>query len=251
MLVGAGRVGVNRFAAGGWAHSFLIRAACQKQSGQGSGQADEVARGFHGRPNEWKVWISGIPRLCNLEGWGAAAENSFLYTVWLTEDARSRFIQEMKQILRASLLLCVLAIPTNAAPAKISGSFQLRTISTNKEVNTVKIGQDYVIRWTDKNLNLLANKNATLNYNLSVLPKGLSAPVSFSGRLSTKVTLPASEGGAQETSAELAQFAGTRSYEQIITIPDVLPEGDGTITVSLTVKGSGSITATKRVKVVL
>jgi hypothetical protein len=49
----------------------------------------------------------------------------------------------------------------------------------------------------------------------------------------------------------LAQFAGTRSYEQIITIPDVLPEGDGTITVSLTVKGSGSITATKRVKVVL
>ena len=184
-------------------------------------------------------------------GGGGWRKNSFLYTVWLTEDARSRFIQEMKQILRASLLLCVLAIPTNAAPAKISGSFQLRTISTNKEVNTVKIGQDYVIRWTDKNLNLLANKNATLNYNLSVLPKGLSAPVSFSGRLSTKVTLPASEGGAQETSAELAQFAGTRSYEQIITIPDVLPEGDGTITVSLSVTGAGSITATKRVKVVL
>ena len=182
---------------------------------------------------------------------GVVAKNSFLYTVWLTEDARSRFIQEMKQILRASLLLCVLVIPTNATPAKISGSFQLRTISTNKEVNTVKIGQDYVIRWTDKNLNLLANKNATLNYNLSVLPKGLSAPVSFSGRLSTKVTLPASEGGAQETSAELAQLAGTRSYEQIITIPDVLPEGDGTITVSLSVTGAGSITATKRVKVVL
>jgi hypothetical protein len=157
----------------------------------------------------------------------------------------------MKQILRASLLLCVLAIPTHAAPAKISGSFQLRTISTNKEVNTVKIGQDYVIRWTDKNLNLLANKNATLNYSLSVLPKGLSASVSFSGRLSTKVTLPASEGGAQQTSMDLAQLAGTRSYEQIITIPDVLPEGDGTITVSLSVTGAGSITATKRVKVVL
>lgn len=157
----------------------------------------------------------------------------------------------MKLKLRVSFLLCVFALPTNAAPSKISGSFQLRTISTNKEVNTVKIGQDYVIRWTDKNLNLLANKNATLNYNLSVLPKGLSAPVSFSGRLSTKVTLPASEGGAQETSAELAQLAGTRSYEQIITIPDVLPEGDGTITVSLSVTGAGSITATKRVKVVL
>jgi len=118
-------------------------------------------------------------------------------------------------------------------------------------VNAVKIGQDYVIRWTDKDLNLLANKNATLNYSLSVLPKGLSAPVSFSGRLSTKVTLPASEGGAQQTSAELAQLAGTRSYEQIITIPDVLPEGDGTITISLSVTGAGSITATKRVKVIL
>ena len=139
----------------------------------------------------------------------------------------------------------------NAAPPKISGSFQLRAISTNREVNTVKIGQDYVVRWTDKDLNLLANKNATLNYSLSVLPKGLSAPVSFSGRLSTKVTLPTSEGGAQQTSMELAQLAGTRSYEQIITIPDVLPEGDGTVTVSLSVTGAGSITVTKRVKVVL
>jgi hypothetical protein len=139
----------------------------------------------------------------------------------------------------------------NAAPPKISGSFQLRAISTNREVNTVKIGQDYVVRWTDKDLNLLANKNATLNYSLSVLPKGLSAPVSFSGRLSTKVTLPTSEGGAQQTSMELAQLAGARSYEQIITIPDVLPEGDGTVTVSLSVTGAGSITVTKRVKVVL
>ena len=157
----------------------------------------------------------------------------------------------MKQILRASLLLCVLALPMEAAPPKISGSFQLRSISTNREVNTVKIGQDYVVRWTDKDLNLLANKNATLNYSLSVLPKGLSAPVSFSGRLSTKVTLPASEGGAQQTSVELAQLVGTRSYEQFITIPDVLPEGDGTITISLSATGAGSITVTKRVKVVL
>ena len=184
-----------------------------------------------------------------LEGWWR--KNSFLYTVWLTEDARLRFIQEMKQILLASLLFCVLALPTNAAPPKISGSFQLRTISTNKEVNTVKIGRSYIIRWTDKNLNLLANKQATLNYSLSVLPKGLSAPVSFSGKLSTKVTLPASEGGAIQTTKELAQLAGTRTYSSTITIPDVLPEGDGTITVSLSVKGSGSITATKRVKVVL
>jgi hypothetical protein len=157
----------------------------------------------------------------------------------------------MKQILRASLLLCVLALPTNAAPPKISGSFQLRTISTNKEVNTVKVGQDYLIRWTDKNLDLVANKTATFNYTFSVLPKGLSVPVSFSGRLSTKVTLPTSEGGAQQTNTEFAQLAGTRSYEQIITISDVLPEGDGTISVSLAVTGAGSITATKRVKVVL
>lgn len=149
------------------------------------------------------------------------------------------------------MLLFALVLSTKAAPPKISGSFQLRTIDTNKEVSTVKIGQDYVIRWTDKNLNLLANKTASINYSLSVLPKGLSAPVSFSGRLSTKVTLPASEGGAQQTSVELAQLAGTRSYEQIITIPDVLPEGAGTITVSLSVTGAGSITATKRVKVVL
>lgn len=157
----------------------------------------------------------------------------------------------MKQILRASFLLCVLALPMKAAPPKISGSFQLRTISTNKEVNTVKIGRSYIIRWTDKNLNLLANKQATLNYSLSVLPKGLSAPLSFSGKLSTKVTLPASEGGARQTTKELAQLAGTRTYSSTITIPDVLPEGDGTITVSLSVAGAGSITATKRVKVIL
>ncbi len=157
----------------------------------------------------------------------------------------------MKQILCASFLLCVLAIQTNAAPPKVSGSFQLRTIDTNREVSTIKIGQDYVVRWTDKELNLLANRKATFNYSLSVLPKGLSAPISFSGRLSTKVTLPVSEGGAQQTSLELAQLAGTRSYEQIITIPDVLPEGDGTISISLSVTGAGSISATKRVKVVL
>ena len=175
----------------------------------------------------------------------------FLYTFWLTQYSKSRFVKEMKQILCASLLLCVLAIPTNAAPPKISGSFQLRTISTKKEVNTVKIGRSYIIRWTDKNLNLLANKQATLNYSLSVLPKGLSAPLSFSGKLSTKVTLPASEGGARQTTKELAQLAGTRTYSSTITIPDVLPEGDGTITVSLAVTGAGSITATKRVKIVL
>lgn len=157
----------------------------------------------------------------------------------------------MKQILFTSILLCATAVMTNAAPPKISGSFQLRTIETNKEISTVKIGHSYIIRWTDKNLNLLANKNATFNYSLSVLPKGLSAPISFSGRLSTKVTLPASEGGAQQTTLELDQLAGTRSYEQFITIPDVLPEGDGTITVSLSISGSGSITATKKVKVVL
>jgi hypothetical protein len=157
----------------------------------------------------------------------------------------------MKKALRASLLLFVLALQTNAAPPKVSGSFQLRNISTNKEVSTIKIGRSYIIRWTDKNLNLLANKNATLNYSLSVLPKGLSAPVSFSGKLSTKVTLPASEGGARQTTKELAQLSGTRTYSSTITIPDVLPVGDGTITVSLSVAGAGSITATKRVKVVL
>lgn len=157
----------------------------------------------------------------------------------------------MKQAFYTLILLFVITLQTNAAPPKVSGSFQLRTISTNKEVSTIKIGQDYVVRWTDKDLHLLANKNATFNYSLSVLPKGLSAPISFSGKLSTKVTLPASEGGAQQTSLELAPLAGTRSYEQIITIPDVLPEGDGSITVSLSVSGAGSITATKRVKVVL
>ena len=157
----------------------------------------------------------------------------------------------MKKVFFASLIFCVSVLSTHAAPPKISGSFQLRTLDTNKEVSTVKIGRDYVVRWTDKNLNLLANKKATLSYSLSVLPKGLTAPISFSGRLSTKVTLPASEGGAQQTSLELAQLTGTRYYEQFITIPDVLPEGDGTITVSLSVSGAGSITATKRVKVTL
>ena len=41
MLVGAGRVWVHRFAAGGWAHSFLIRATCQKQGGGDCEQTDE------------------------------------------------------------------------------------------------------------------------------------------------------------------------------------------------------------------
>ena len=157
----------------------------------------------------------------------------------------------MKQILCALFFVGVVPLSTYAASPTISGSFQLRTVSTNKEVSTLKIGRKYIVRWTDKNLNLLANKKATLNYDLSILPKGLNAPISFNGRLSTKVTLPASEGGARQTSRELAQLVGTRYYEQFITIPDVLPEGDGTITVSLSVSGAGSITATKRVKVTL
>ena len=55
MLVGAGRVGVHRFAADARADGFLIRAACQKNGGRNGGQTEERAKNFHEQPNGWKM----------------------------------------------------------------------------------------------------------------------------------------------------------------------------------------------------
>ena len=121
--------------------------------------------------------------------------------------------------------------------------------NSNTQISSVKVGRSFRIKLTGKNMNLIANRNTTFTYALSVLPTGSKTPVSISGKLSGVVTLPKSEGGAKKTTAELASLKGTQSDTILVTVPDFMPAGRATLTLSVAPKGAGAVNLSRKINI--
>jgi hypothetical protein len=157
----------------------------------------------------------------------------------------------MKIKLPSLILTFALTSLSSFGAEKISGSMKILSPTTNKEITTARIGQQIKVRIAVNNLNLIANKNVKFTYALSVLPKGSDTPISFSGKISGPFKLPASEGGAAKTKEEMASWDGMQVGTELITIPDILPAGKATLSVSLSGNKVGTITFNENLKIQL
>ncbi|MES2657749.1 MAG: hypothetical protein V4689_03975 [Verrucomicrobiota bacterium] len=148
------------------------------------------------------------------------------------------------------LAVALTSLPASGA-AKLDGSLKILSPKTNKEISSARVGQDVKLKYSVTDIHLLANKNVTLSYVLSVLPVGSNTPVTLSGKLATVVTLPANEGGAAKTKKDMASLAGLQSAVEILTIPDFMPAGKATLTVTLSGAGAGSVSVDKTLNIQL
>ena len=137
------------------------------------------------------------------------------------------------------------------AAEKISASVKFLSPATNQEIKSVRVGRSMRVKTTIRNFDLLANKNVTVTYALSVTPKGSNTPVTVSGKLSGKLTLPSKLGGSQQTTKDFADLKGTQSGTDFITIPDFMPAGVATVTITISTKNVGSASVSKKLNLVL
>lgn len=155
-----------------------------------------------------------------------------------------------KHALLLSFALLTSSVSSFAA-GKISASLQFLSPATNKQVSSVRVGRAVKVKTSLKNFDQLANQNATVTYALSVTPKGSNSPVTVSGKLAGKLTLPPKLGGAKQTRKEFKGLAGTQSGTDVITIPDFMPAGVATVTITIKTKNAGSVSVSKKLKLVL
>lgn len=156
----------------------------------------------------------------------------------------------MKKLLPLALTLALTSLPTFAA-TKISGSMKVLSATTLEPITSARVGQQIKLKIIVNDLDLIANKKVTFTYALSVLPEGASTPTTISGKLSGPFTLPSTEGGAKKTKTEMAGLAGKQSVSGLIEIPDFMPEGKATISVSIAGSDVGSINLSKTLTIKL
>lgn len=145
------------------------------------------------------------------------------------------------------LLFLLGVFPLQAAPApKIAVAAKVTDVDTGAEATELTIGGEYGYTLTTTNADLVANKTLALTYSITVSSAEAASPVSISGRLSLKATLPASDGGAAATTQGLAPAAGTQTFTGVFVVPEGLPEGDANITITLSTGKSGTVKFSKR-----
>jgi hypothetical protein len=154
----------------------------------------------------------------------------------------------MKKYLLALLTLVSSAV---CAQAQISGSLKFLSPTTKTEISKVRIGKSVLVKLSVKDLHLLADKNVTLTYALSATPKGSNTPIQVSGKLSSRLVLPESEGGLAATKRELSGMKGLHTMSELIQIPDFMPVGVATLTINLSTPSAGSISFNKSLTVTL
>lgn len=151
----------------------------------------------------------------------------------------------MKHII--PLLGLMLVVPSQAAPKpKIVVSAKVTETETGAEVTKLTIGEEYGYSLTATDGHLAANKTLALTYTITVSSAESASPVSISGRLSLRATLPDSEGGEAKTTQETAAAAGTHTFTGQFVVPEGLPEGDATISIVLSTGKTGAVKFNKR-----
>lgn len=148
------------------------------------------------------------------------------------------------------LLVCMMASSVSSYGA-LNAKIQFFAPATVTEVNSVRIGHQLKIRLTAVDFDLIANKNITCNYVLSVLPKGSNTPITLSGKFAGKWTKLGSNGGEAATTAEMAGAAGTHMTAELVTIPDFMPEGSATLTISFVATNVRTFNISKNIRITL
>jgi hypothetical protein len=141
---------------------------------------------------------------------------------------------------KLTVIFTIFASSINVFAAdKISSSISISSPTTAQEISSARVGEQVKILISLSEAHLLANENVALSYSLSVLPTGSKTPVTISGKLAGIFRFPNDQGGAVRTSEETADWAGTKTAEGLITIPEFMPEGKATLTVSVARRGGG------------
>jgi hypothetical protein len=158
-----------------------------------------------------------------------------------------------KKTLITVLLVAASCSLSHGAPKKptIGGRLQVLSTVTGREVSQARVGSLLKLKFSDTNLHLLANQKVTINYVLSATPEGSKTPISFSGKITCKATLLPSDGGAAATTSGMAFLAGTQSDELVVSIPEYMPTGNATLTVSVSAPGVGTVALSKTMKITL
>lgn len=153
----------------------------------------------------------------------------------------------MKHYITLPTVMLALALSTQAAPKpKIVVSAKVTDLGSETEVTTLTIGETYGYSLTATDAHLAANKALALTYTITVSTAEAASPVSISGRLNLKATLPDSEGGATTTTQEAVAAAGTHTFTGQFVVPEGLPEGDATISIVLNTGKTGAVKFNKR-----
>ncbi|WP_264511423.1 hypothetical protein [Luteolibacter rhizosphaerae] len=148
----------------------------------------------------------------------------------------------MKKAPPLPILLLMSSMALQAAPApKIAAAAKITNPGSSAEVTTLTIGNPYSYVVNTANGHLAANSLATLTYTISVTSPESTSPVSISGKVKLKATLPASQGGAAATTEQAASAAGAHTFTGNFTVPESLPEGIATIDIVLTTGKSGAV----------
>jgi hypothetical protein len=153
-----------------------------------------------------------------------------------------------------ALLLSFALLASSAssfAAGRISASLRFLSPYTNKEIRAARIGSEVRVLASMKNFDSLANRNVTVTYALSVTPRGSNTPVTISGKLGGKFTLPPNLGGARQTRIEFADLAGSQYGTDVITIPDFMPAGVATMTITIRTPDVGSVSVSRQLTLVL
>ncbi len=114
------------------------------------------------------------------------------------------------------------------------------------EATRLTIGEEYGYTLTATDAHLAANKTLALTYTITVSSPESASPVSISGKLNLRATLPASEGGAAATTQEVAAAAGTHTFAGLFKVPEGLPEGDANISITVNTGKTGTVKFSKR-----
>lgn len=125
------------------------------------------------------------------------------------------------------------------AAEKMSSSISITSPTTTQEISSARVGEQVKILISLSEANLIANENIALSYSLSVLPTGSNTPVTISGKLAGLFRYPSDQGGSLRTIEETADWAGTKTAEGLITIPEFMPVGKATLMVSVSRRGGG------------
>lgn len=133
----------------------------------------------------------------------------------------------------------------------LNAKIQFFAPGTTTEVSSVRIGNSLKVRLSATDFDLIANKNTTFNYVLSVLPKGSNSPITLSGKFTGKWTKLGPDGGAAATRVEMIGAAGFHSTIELITVPDFMPEGSATLTISLVATNAGTVNISKNITITL
>lgn len=124
---------------------------------------------------------------------------------------------------------------------RASGKLEVLSVSDDKPLNQAQVGNQIKIRVSGQDGSHCEREQLVVRYTFSVVPEGSNTPITLSGKLSMKAA----------DAQVIADQVGPVIYEIIYQIPNFIPAGIGSLSISGDAANAGSVTLDKTLKLVL